>query len=575
MNNSDYWKQRFEQLENAQNALGEKTRSEIEKLYDDTLEQLEAKIILWYQRLADNNGISMAEARRWLKGSELKEFKWTVDKYIKYGKENALNQKWVKELENASARHHISRLESLKILTQQSFETLFANQQNAVHKAFSDIYKSGYFHTAYEVQKFFNVGWDIAGLDQAQIEKVLSKPWAVDGYNFSERIWRNKDRLISEVHRDLSQNILLGADPQKAIDSLAKKMNTSKYNAGRLVMTEEAYFSSAAQKDCFDDLGVEQYEIVATLDSHTSKICRRLDGKVFPMSDYQAGVTAPPFHVYCRSTTAPYFDDEFDIGERAARDKDGNIYYVPADMKYSEWEKTFADGGSKEGLETVDKSGGSGIIKMGKTKGKVYTQTPPDFSKYKIDENLKGVEEIKSYIIDTLGINENDVRLDGIRNVSVLKPFIEQVKKIQQQTGFTLPNINAVDLIDGDSCCIAGYKPMENRFYISSWYFNSKEALLDTLKDWSANGILPKQGKSIRYLAEHESAHMRIPDEILNSDEAKEIHKTFLRSKSYNDNGVQIAEFFADSLAIYRMNQTTTDNNVIKVIEYLRKEGVL
>lgn len=368
MNNSDYWKQRFEQLENAQNALGEKTRSEIEKLYDDTLEQLEAKIILWYQRLADNNGISMAEARRWLKGSELKEFKWTVDKYIKYGKENALNQKWVKELENASARHHISRLESLKILTRQNFETLFANQQNAVHKAFSDIYKSGYFHTAYEVQKFFNVGWDIAGLDQAQIEKVLSKPWAVDGYNFSERIWRNKDRLISEVHRDLSQNVLLGADPQKAIDSLAKKMNTSKYNAGRLVMTEEAYFSSAAQKDCFGDLGVEQYEIVATLDSHTSKICRRLDGKVFPMSDYQAGVTAPPFHVYCRSTTAPYFDDEFYVGERAARDKDGKTYYVPADMKYSEWEKTFADGGSKEGLETVDKSGGSGIIKMGEVK---------------------------------------------------------------------------------------------------------------------------------------------------------------------------------------------------------------
>ena len=116
---------------------------------------------------------------------------------------------------------------------------------------------------------------------------------------------------------------------------------------------------------------------------------------------------------------------------------------------------------------------------------------------------------------------------------------------------------------------------MENRFYISSRYFNSKEALLDTLKDWSANGILPKQGKSIRYLAEHESAHMRIPDEILNSEEAKEIHKTFLRSKSYNDNGVQIAEFFADSLAIYRMNPTTTDKNVIKAVEYLRKEGVL
>ena len=60
-------------------------------------------------------------------------------------------------------------------------------------------------------------------------------------------------------------------------------------------MTEQAYFSSAAQKDCFNDLDVEEYEIVATLDSHTSDICRSLDGKVFKMSDYKPGVTAPPW----------------------------------------------------------------------------------------------------------------------------------------------------------------------------------------------------------------------------------------------------------------------------------------
>ena len=83
-------------------------------------------------------------------------------------------------------------------------------------------------------------------------------------------------------------------------------------------MTEEAFFSSAAQKDCFTELDVEQFEIVATLDSHTSDICRGMDGKHFPMSEWKVGVTAPPFHVHCRSTTVPYFDDEFDaVGERA------------------------------------------------------------------------------------------------------------------------------------------------------------------------------------------------------------------------------------------------------------------
>ena len=49
------------------------------------------------------------------------------------------------------------------------------------------------------------------------------------------------------------------------------------------------------------------------------------------MKDYEAGVTVPPFHVYCRTTTVPYFDDEFNVGERAARDPEtGKTYYVPS-----------------------------------------------------------------------------------------------------------------------------------------------------------------------------------------------------------------------------------------------------
>lgn len=354
MKNSDYWKQRFEQLEKAQNKLGSAAFSEIEKQYKEAQKQLEAQISVWYQRLAKNNGITLTEARKFLAEADLKEFKWDVREYVKHGKENALTGGWIKELENASAKYHISKLEALKIQTQQSLEVLFSKQLGTVKSAMSSVLESGYYHTAYELQKGFNIGWDIAGLEQSQIEKALSKPWAADGKNFSERIWGNKEKLISEVHGELTQNIMLGADPQKAINSLAKKMNASKNNAGRLIMTEEAYFSSAAQRDCFNDLGVEQYEIVATLDSHTSDICRSFDGRHFPMKDFQPGVTAPPFHVYCRSTTVPYFDEKFDVGERAARDEEtGKTYYVPDDMNYSEWKKVFVDG-DKSGFDVFD-----------------------------------------------------------------------------------------------------------------------------------------------------------------------------------------------------------------------------
>jgi len=351
MPDSSYWKERFKQLEAAQNRKGANTYLEIEKQYRQAQQEIEGKINTWYQRFATNNNISMAEARRMLRDQELAELKWNVKEYIKRGQANAFNGQWMKELENASARFHISRLEALKLQTQQSLELMFGNQLDSIDTAMKRIYLDEYYHTAYELQKGFGIGWDIAGLDQRKIEKVIRKPWAVDGKNFSNRIWSNKDKLISEVHREITQDIMLGRDPQKAIDNISKKMNTSKVNASRLIMTEEAYFSSAAQKDCFQDLGVEQYEIVATLDSHTSDICQNLDGQVFPMKDFEPGVTAPPFHVYCRSTTVPYFEEDFgQVRKRAARGEDGKTYYVSADMTYKEWKKSFVDGGDKNNV---------------------------------------------------------------------------------------------------------------------------------------------------------------------------------------------------------------------------------
>ena len=388
MTNAEYWKQRFTQLEAAQNRKGATAYLEMEKQYKAAQNELEAQIARWYQRFADSNGISLAQAKQWLKGQDLAEFKWDVKEYIKYGKENAINGAWMQELENASSKFHISRLEALQIQTQNSLETMFAQQMGTMKKALSDVYASGYYHTAYTVQQGFGLGWGIAGLDQAQIEKVLSKPWAVDGYNFSTRIWNSKTKLIGEVHNELSKNLLTGADPQKAIDSLAKKMGASKSNAGRLVMTEQAYFSSAAQKDCFNDLDVEEYEIVATLDSHTSDICRSLDGKVFKMSDYKPGVTAPPFHVYCRSTTAPHFKENFDAGERAARGADGRTYYVPDDVTYSEWKKAFVDG-DKSGFAEVQKNHFSRTEKRGTIKPKEQSEAAKFIEQACTTENVE------------------------------------------------------------------------------------------------------------------------------------------------------------------------------------------
>lgn len=336
----DYWRERFQDLEDAQSKKGAEYFAELEKQYNKATLAVNDDIEKWYSRFAKNNQITLQEARKLLNSRELEEFKWNVMEYIEKGRTLNVSKQWAKQLENASAKFHISRLEALKLQMQNHVEVLYGTEEDEVAELMKRIYTDGYYHTAYEIQKGFNIGYDLMRLDTNKIEKVLSKPWAADGSNFSNRIWKQKSQLVSELHNNLTQAIIRGQNPHVVTEAIAKRFNVSKGQAGRLVMTESAFFASASNRDCYKDLGVEQYEILATLDKKTSDICRALDGKVFPMSEYAVGVTAPPFHVWCRTTTVPYFDDEFELDtKRAARDDNGKTYYVPSNMKYEEWYK--------------------------------------------------------------------------------------------------------------------------------------------------------------------------------------------------------------------------------------------
>ena len=181
-----YWQRRFDQIEQAANDKSIKYIKKLEKKYQAAAQEIDGKINAWYQRLADNNGVSITEAKRLLTKSELKEFKWTVEQYIEYGKKNAIDQTWLKELENASAKFHINRLEALKLDARQQIEQIFSNGQQNMFDALSDIYKDTFYHSCFEMQKGVGVGFDVSKLDDGQVSKLLMKPWSADGTNFSQ-----------------------------------------------------------------------------------------------------------------------------------------------------------------------------------------------------------------------------------------------------------------------------------------------------------------------------------------------------------------------------------------------------
>lgn len=339
---ADYWKERFEQLNESLLQIGEIQCEEVEKQFRLALKSLEKDLTLWYKWLAVSNKISYADAKKLLAADELEEFHWTVKDYIKKGKENNIAQQWTKQLENASAKVHISRLDALKLQIQNQFESLYGKQLDGLNKAVEDIYSKAFYHTAFEVDKGTGVGTQLNRLDIDKVKTFINKPWAADGKNFSDRVWNNKNKLVNILQTEMTQATIRGDPLDRIVKNFAKKMNSSKSAAARIVMTESAFFSSAGQMEAFKNLDVEKYQFIATLDRRTSEICRNMDNKIFKLSDYEPGVNAPPLHCWCRSCTVPYFEDDTD-SKRAARSGNGKTYTVPADMSYTDWKTTYID----------------------------------------------------------------------------------------------------------------------------------------------------------------------------------------------------------------------------------------
>ena len=96
----------------------------------------------------------------------LKEFKWTVDEYIKKAKENEINQKWIKGLENASAR--------VKLQIENELMCLSAKQEKGTTELLKKQYEDSYYKSAYEIQSGLMEYATINPVDMNKLNKVLS-----------------------------------------------------------------------------------------------------------------------------------------------------------------------------------------------------------------------------------------------------------------------------------------------------------------------------------------------------------------------------------------------------------------
>ena len=116
-------------------------------------------------------------------------------------------------------------------------------------------------------------------------------------------------RIKDVVRKGMIDNLAVNKIAKNVGDSIDLPSAQLK-TLSRTAITETSSNVSNATYKLNEDV-IDGYQYVATLDSRTSMICGRLDGKVFRLDDSRG--VRPPQHFNCRSTTVPVVKSYEDI----------------------------------------------------------------------------------------------------------------------------------------------------------------------------------------------------------------------------------------------------------------------
>lgn len=339
-----YWETRQAEMYQAGEMRVNQYFARLEKAFNQTKRELQKTIEAFYFRYAKENGLSYAEAQKRLDKEELGELK----DFIALAMQNI--GKYNQTVNNMSIKARITRYQALEAEVDAILRQLYAvDYQAMAEETMREVYEESYYRTWYNIDQYRGFHAAFSKVEPRTVETLLEYPF--NGANFSSRLWKQKDHLQTQLMESLTTMMIQGRHPSTLAKDFAKKMQSKKFDAYRLLHTESSFLMSEATHAGYKEDGVEKYQILATLDSKTCGVCGDLDRKVYEVDKAVVGVNMPPFHPLCRCTDTPYREGvDHSSLTRTARDADGNYIDVPADMTYKEWRKKFIEKASDSGI---------------------------------------------------------------------------------------------------------------------------------------------------------------------------------------------------------------------------------
>lgn len=348
-------------------------------LYDDAIDAMDGKIYKYLAQIADEDGTSLAEAKRWLSIEERRAFQMSLEEFKRKSIAAIGDSALDKEVRQMSRRARISYLQAIQLSLKTELAKLMDAEEKRLFNHLRESYETKYYHELYGMARM-TAPEPIQKVNGEAINRLIGRHWHVDGKDISDRLSARSKNTISLLEREIGQNLAMGKSQDEVIRTVAKNMNRSFRGAATLVQTETASILTQAARDSYSNYGVEEYQLSATLDLKTSEICQEMDRKHFPIKDMKQGINAPPFHPNCRTAIMPYFGDDLqermkaEVG-RMARDPVTGKSVRVGDLSYKEWYNKYVQDAKPylhKKLDFIDpKTGETGFI----PKGAVFNST--------------------------------------------------------------------------------------------------------------------------------------------------------------------------------------------------------
>ena len=313
----------------------------VSKAYEEAIKEINRDIERMLGNFMKGNDLTKSEAKKLLNQKIKNELMERYKKILPTIEDEEIKQKIIAHIESQAYSARITRLEALKESIYLNLATVADVELKECEKLYTRTINKAYYLNCYDIQKGIGIGFNIAAMPTEVVEEILKTNWS--GIHYSDRVWRNSQVMTKKLEQVLLKGVMTGKSYRKLAIELEEMSEDGVFAAERLIRTEMTYISNQAELQAYKECGIEEYIFVATLDSRTSKPCRKMDRKRVKISEAVVGENLPPLHPWCRSTTRMGIDDEvLATMQRRARDpQTGKTYLVPANMSYSEWEAQF------------------------------------------------------------------------------------------------------------------------------------------------------------------------------------------------------------------------------------------